>query len=221
MHQYQLLTFGSKFGIIPSENSRSPASFTAEGYDTGYSFLSRKSRRTLTFTQFKQLQHHYKTIHSTNGHFDDQEFNHMDPEIEVWHRCRVGQSIFHCKESQRRNSRRLNYLACITHQVDTNAHVSYNRRPENLVPRNDYVYIQFYGVHRFRGQAQMVMYSEYRKFSEHDGLVEDIGSRFFGFQDIVVLDHLCARVPGAGNKIYFVEERIAMEERLRKALGVR
>jgi len=90
-----------------------------------------------------------------------------------------------------------------------------------MVPEKDYVYIQFYGVHHFQGQAQMVMYSEYRRYDVHDGLVEDKGSRFFGFQDIRVLDHLCAKVPGAGNKIYFVDDRITMEERLRKALGAR
>jgi len=90
-----------------------------------------------------------------------------------------------------------------------------------MIPKKDYVYIQFYGVHRFRGRAQMVMYSEYRKYDVHDGLVEDMGGRFFGFQDVQALDHLCARVPGAGHKVYFVDDRITMEERLRKALGAR
>ena len=59
------------------------------------------------------------------------------------------------------------------------------------------------------------------KVEIHDGLVEDMGSRFYGFQDVQVLDHLCARVPGAGNKIYFVDGRITMEGRLRHALRAR
>src|SRR5579859_1245560 len=156
-----------------------------------------------------------------DGVFDDQDLVNMERNIEIWHRCCVGKEVFHCREYERRNATRLNHLACITQLVDLNAHVSYQRRPERMVPEKDYVYIQFYGVHHFQGQAQMVMYSEYRRYDVHDGLVEDKGSRFFGFQDIRVLDHLCAKVPGAGNKIYFVDDRITMEERLRKALGAR
>ena len=156
-----------------------------------------------------------------DGVFDDQDLVNMERNIEIWHRCCVGKEVFHCREYERRNATRLNHLACITQLVDLNAHVSYQRRPERMVPEKDYVYIQFYGVHHFQGQAQMVMYSEYRRYDVHDGLVEDKGSRFFGFQDIRVLDHLCAKVPGAGNKIYFVDDRIMMEERLRKALGAR
>ena len=90
-----------------------------------------------------------------------------------------------------------------------------------MVPEEDYVYIQFYGVRHFHGRAQMVMYSEYRKYDVHDGLVEDLGSRFFGFQDIQTLDHLCARVLGARGKVYFVDDGMTMEEQLRKALGAR
>jgi len=222
MHQHQLLAFSSKFKIIPAQNPSPPASFTAEGYDSkDYSFLSKRGRRTLTRTQYKHLQQHYKTIHLIDRISDDPELVNMDSDIEIWHRCRVDWEVYHCKESQRRNSTRLNYLACITQEVDLNAHISYNRRPEIMVPEVHYVYVQFYGVHQFRGQQQMVMYSEYRRVNEHDGLVEDKGHRLLGFQDIQVLDHLCARVPGTGGRVYFVDERTAMEERLRKALGTR
>ena len=65
----------------------------------------------------------------------------------------------------------------------------------------------------------MVMYSEYRKVDEHDGLVEDKGHYVYGFQDIRVLDHLCARVIGAGAKVYFVNDRETMEARVCAALG--
>jgi len=47
----------------------------------------------------------------------------------------------------------------------------------------------------------MVMYSEYRRYEEHDGLVEDKSSRYSGFQDIQALNHWCAQVSGAGEKI--------------------
>jgi len=158
MHQQQLLAFSSKFGIIPLEDPSPPPSFTAEGYNsTDYSFLSKKCHRTLTNTQFKHLQQHYMTVHSIARISDDPELVNMDPDIEIWHRCRVDGAIYHCKDSQQRNSTRLNHLACIDQQVDLNARFSYNRRPENMVPKLFYVYIQFYAVHQFRGQQQMVM----------------------------------------------------------------
>ena len=222
MHQRQLLSFGSKFGIIPTRNLSSLASFTAEHYNSmDYAFLSKKGHRTLTNTQFKHLQQHYMTIHSIARIFDDPELVNMDRDIGIWHRCRVDGTVYHCKESQRRNSTRLNYLAWIDQQIDLNAHFSYKRRPENMALKLFYVYIQFYGVHQFHGQQHMVMYSECWKVDEHDGLVEDKGHHVFGFQDICVLDHLCARVPGAGGKVYFVDERETMEARLRAALGSR
>jgi hypothetical protein len=222
MHQHQLLNFASKFGLIPLRDPPQADSFTAEGYDNesaNYSFLSKKGHRSLTPTQVTQLQRHYKTIFAEEGLFDDRLFENMDKDIEIWHRCRAGDEVFYCKEYERQNSRRLNYLAAITQWVDSNAHVSYKKRQEHMVERKDYVYIQFFGVHRFRGQAQMVMYSEYRRYEEHDGLVEDKGSRYSEFQDIQALDHLCAQVSGAGNKIYFIDDRVTMEQRLRDALA--
>ena len=32
--------------------------------------------------------------------------------------------------------------------------------------------------------------------SEHDGLVEDLGATIYGFEDIIVVEHLCAKVTG-------------------------
>ena len=63
------------------------------------------------------------------------------------------------------------------------------------------------------------LYSEYRKTNIHDGLVEDKGRHLFGFQDIQILDHLCARVKDAEGKVYFVDERETMEKRVRAALA--
>ena len=222
MHQHQLLTFSSKFGITRPENPSPPVSFSAEGYNSmDCLFLSKKGRRRLTSTQFKHLQQHYITIHSIARISDEPDLVSMDPVIEIWHRCRVDGTVYHCKDSQRRNSKRLNYLACIEQEIDLNAHFSYNTRPEKVAPQLYYVYVQFYGVHQFRGQQHMVMYSEYRKVNIHDGLVEDKGHHVYGFQDICVLDHLCARVIGAQGKVYFVDERETMEERLRTALSTR
>ena len=102
MHQHQLLAFSSKFGIIPPEDPSPPASFTAEGYDSmEYCFLSKKGRRMLTNMQFKHLQQHYMTVYSIARITDDPELVNMDPGIEIWHRCRVDGTIYHCKDSQR------------------------------------------------------------------------------------------------------------------------
>jgi len=92
-----------------------------------------------------------------------------------------------------------------------------------MASASDYVYIQLYGVHQFQGRAQMVMYctASIGNSIIHDALVEDMGSHFFGFQDIQVLDHLCARFPVAGNKVYFVDDRMTMEGRLCYALRAR
>ena len=67
----------------------------------------------------------------------------------------------------------------------------------------------------------MLMYSSYRNVDVHDGLVEDLGPRCDGFQDIQVLQHLCAKVRGHAGKIYFVDDQDVMEERLRKDLRSR
>lgn len=44
----------------------------------------------------------------------------------------------------------------------------------------------------------------YRKTEFHDGLVEDKGEHYKGFQDIMVLQHLCAKVVGHRGKVYFL-----------------
>src|SRR2546423_625012 len=75
------------------------------------------------------------TVHSIARISDDPELVNMDPDIEIWHCCCVDGTVYHCKESQRRNSTRLNYLAWIDQQIDLNAHFSYKRRPENMAPR--------------------------------------------------------------------------------------
>lgn len=65
----------------------------------------------------------------------------------------------------------------------------------------------------------MLAYSSYRNVEVHHGLVEDKGPCYNGFQDVRLIQHLCAKVPGDGGKVYFVDEPEMMENRLRKALG--
>ena len=146
MHQHQLLNFASKFGLIPLSIPPQADLFTAEDYDdesAHYSFLSGRGCRSLTTTQVTQLQRHYKTIFAESGIFDDRLLENMDNQIEIWHRCRAGGEVFYCKEYERPNSRRLNYLAAITQWVDSNAHVSYKKRLEHMVEQMEYVYIRF------------------------------------------------------------------------------
>jgi len=106
----------------------------------------------------------------------------------------------------------------IEQTVDANANYSYHVRPEHMIPLEFYAYVKFYCVHAFREAPQMLMYSKYRKVRIHDGLVEDLRHHCDGFQDIRVLQHLCARVTGAEGKTYFVDEKEVMEKRLRDAL---
>jgi hypothetical protein len=61
----------------------------------------------------------------------------------------------------------------------------------------------------------MLMYNHYRKVKLHHGLVEDEGSRHPGFQDITVLQRLCAKAPGHGGKIYLVDVSEVTEEILK------
>ena len=142
----------------------------------------------------------------------------MEQHVQIWLRCRVDKTVFHCERYRRQISTRLNHLACLEQMVDANQNYSYQLRPEHMVPVKFYAYIQFYCVHLFRGTYQMLMYCSYRKTEVHDGLVEDKGPLHDGFQDIRVLQHLCAKVRGQGGKIYFVDAPEVMEERLRKDL---
>jgi hypothetical protein len=64
----------------------------------------------------------------------------------------------------------------------------------------------------------MLMYSSYQRVALHDGLVKDLGHQHDGFQDVRVLQHLCAKVTGYGGKVYFVDEPEVMENWLREAL---
>src|SRR5438046_2888396 len=125
----------------------------------------------------------------------------MDPHVQIWHRCRVDKTTFHCVDYQWKNSTRLNHLVCVEQQVDANANYSYRTRPELMISRRFYAYVKFYCVHTFRGNTQMLMYSSYRKVQVHDVLVEDVGAHHDGFQDIRVLQHLCAKVTAHGGKV--------------------
>lgn len=193
--------------------------FTAENYDAIYSFLAppKSLQRALTQLQVRHLKNHYMAVYSIENR-QDQAFDHMDDVVQVWCRCLFDKTTFQSKEYRHRHDMRLGHLACFLHQIDKNAHVSLKRRPEIMEAKPYYAYIQFYCVHTFLGRPHMLMYSHYHNVKLHHGLVEDEGPSHFGFQDITVLQHLCANVPGHGGKTYFVDISEVMEDALKKVL---
>jgi hypothetical protein len=58
------------------------------------------------------------------------------------------------------------------------------------------------------------MYSQYIDVKEHHGLVEITKLKSFGFQDVTVLQHLCAKVSRYENKEYIVDDHNALQDRL-------
>ena len=215
MHQHQLITYMSRFKLLEESVHPEPKCFTDKGYSELHSFMSPlKSERELTNTEFRHLKNHYITNYSP----EPEALESMDQNVQIWHRCRVDKTIFHCSHNQHRNSTRLNHLVCIEETVDVNARFRHGVRPERMVPHNFYAYVHFYCVHTFLEEPHMLMYSSYRKVLVHDGLVKDKGPQHDGFQDIRVLQHPCVKVTGYGGKVFFVDEPEVMEVRLREAL---
>ena len=217
MHQHQLLAFASQFGILRLSVPHL-ASFTSPDYPE-HCFLppARPLPSKLTPSQFKHLQQHYYTIQLVDS-LQDPELVNMDPHVQIWRRCQKDKTIFHCAEYERKNSTRLNHLICIKQTVDANARFSYASRPEDMIDQYFYIYVQFYCVHTFRGKASMLMYSGYRTTEVYHGLVQDKGHKHYGFQDITVLKHLCAKVSCSGGKTFIIDTPDRMEKRLREDL---
>jgi len=64
----------------------------------------------------------------------------------------------------------------------------------------------------------MLMYTSYRNVNIYNSLVEDKGHKVDGFQDISVLEHLCAKVTRKDGKVIIVDPPAKMEEHLREVL---
>jgi hypothetical protein len=224
MYQHSLTSFGRMFGLVPPKRMVSSLEFQHPEYGSEYALMGhpRSAPLRLTQLQLAHLRQFYFTRYSEFGSAHHADLVNMDKEVKLYYRCRVEKTIYHCKCYNRINSTRLNYLACIEEQVDRNAHVSVGVRPEEMVPERSYVYIDFFCLHTLRGQPHMLMYTSYRNTKVHDGLVQDLGHKHNGFQDIRILEHLCARVTCGkdekNKKVYFVDPGEIMEERLRKAL---
>jgi len=212
MHQHQLLSFASKLVSGRSENNNAK-SFSTPTYSPDQ-FLTVQPVHSLSNVEFKRLNEHYFTVYEaeleTRG---NPVLRNMERTVQVWHRCCVDGVIFHCKQYQRRNSARLNHLACICQQVDLNANFSRNTWPEVMVDQLHYVEIHYFCVHIFHGVPHMLMFSTYRNTNVHDGLVEDRGKKNDGFQDIRTLQHVCGKVQSKG-KTYIVDNLETLAERL-------
>jgi hypothetical protein len=221
MHQHELLTYGLKFGIIPSLPVKVPIMFTSPKYDAKiFAFLGTPvaERKRLDNSQFRHLQIHYRTTYSIAS-LQVPELVNMAPIVTIYKRCCVDTLIYHSALNRKKNASRLNNLACLSQGIDRNARN--NTRPIIIVNKEFYMYVEFYCVHEFRDESHMLVYGGYRNTLVHDGLVEDLGPIHYGFTDICALSHLCAKVQGHGKKTFFVDELEVMEQRLRTALGRR
>jgi hypothetical protein len=221
-HQHALVAISKMFGLFDTDETEATfTSFTAPGSDyeeLKIAFLSPLSKqRILTAQLLKRLKHHYMTIYDIRS-ITNPELASVENVVKVWHRCQVEDTLFHCFESRRENSARLNHLVCVEHDVDINANYGYGAREEEIAKEEFHTEVQFYCVHTFREKQHMLMFSKYRNTNPDNGLVEDLGHGHDGFQDVSILRHVCARVPGFDGKVYIVDDRRTVERNLREAL---
>ena len=139
----------------------------------------------------------------------------MKKTVQLWHGFRNGDLTFLCDRARRKDSTRLNHLAHIETLEDANKH---DVRERDFQPLEEYAYIQFFCVHRFREDHNMLLYSLYHNTEVVGGLVHDTGFRCKGWADVEALRHLCAKVTGKGHQIYFVDNPEKMAERIRKSV---
>jgi hypothetical protein len=187
-----------------------------------YSFLPpKKSHRPLSDRQLNHLKQHYMTMESI-AHINDPILANMDRNVEIWYRCCADNVVYHCAQYQRVNSSRINHLVYLEQTEDANRNFSHRVRPERPVTVNDYAYVQFYALHDFHGEKQMLMYVTYLQVNIHHGLVEYERDRRDAFVDVTALRHLCAKVTtnvgGDRQRVYFVDDQETMEKRLIDAL---
>ena len=219
IEQQQSLAFAEQFGWV-TESSSEDKGYRAPGYQKIYVFLQLKREHyPLSAIQITHLHKHYMTVYDIPT-ITNPELRQMDTQVQLWYECRVDNTIFQCHRSHRQDSTRLNNLACIAQLEDRNARFSDAVRDRDFQETDWYVYVQFYCVHEFRGRHHMLMYSSYRRTVVVDGLVEDKGHRCDGFQDICVLQHLCAKITRQNGKVYFMDGSEKMEERICESLGI-
>jgi hypothetical protein len=214
----QCLAFAKKFQLTVPSVPASHREFRGSQYphDFAFSDLRIESHR-LTETELKSLQGYYRAKYDIAAG-PNQEFAEMEYTVQLWHGFRNGDITFRCERARRQDSARLNHLAHLETLEDTNKHVRDGVRERNFQPLDEYVYIQFFAVHEFRDDRNMLLYSFYHKTEVIDGLVRDLGFRSRGWADVETLKHLCARVKGKDSWVYFVDEPEKMVQRLRKSL---
>jgi hypothetical protein len=218
MHQHELISFATKFGFFGSPYATpevlNPTTIFKHVQYPDHRLLSPvKKSRKMTKLQQKHLREHYRTQYEIPDLHDESLVN-IDDHVQIWHRCQWDQVLFHCEEYRRHQATRLSHLASITESIDRNARFRQGVRPEQMMLKTFYIYIQFFCVHYFRGNPHLLMYSQYINVKEHHGLVEITGLKHQGFQDVTILQHLCAKVPGYGNKEYIIDDHDALQDRL-------
>lgn len=181
-------------------------------------FDLKKKNYQLKDTEITALKGYYKAKYDIPA--GTPELREMDTIVEFWGGFRNDTLIFKCARALRKHSTRLNHLAHIESLEDANRNYRDGTRNRNFQPLEEYAYIQFFCVHRFRADHNMLVYNLYRRTEIVDGLVRDLGFKSQGWADVVTLKYLCARVIGKDNHTYFVDDPEKMVGRLRNSLGI-
>jgi hypothetical protein len=214
----QCLAFAEKFQFTVPSIPDPVQEYRGSQYPDEFAFFNcRNESYRLMETELKALQGYYRAKYDIVVGMND-EFREMRCMVQLWHGFRNGDITFRCERARRQDSARLNNLAHFETLEDANKHIRDGVRERNFQPLEEYGYIQFFAVHQFRDDSNMLFYSLYRKTEVIDGLVRDLGYRSRGWADVETLKHLCAKVSGKDGWVYFVNEPEKMVERIRKSL---
>jgi hypothetical protein len=216
----QCLAFAEKFHFTTPSVPNPIREFRAPQYPNDFAFFYLRNKHyQLTETELKSLQGYYRAKYDIPMGANH-EFKEMKRTIQLWHAFRNGDITFRCERARRQDSTRLNHLAHLVTLEDANKHVRDGVRERNFQPLEEYAYIQFFAVHQFQNETNMLLYNFYRKIEVVEGLVRDMGFRNRGWADVETLKHLCAKVNGKDGWVYFVDDPEKIVERLRKSLHI-
>jgi len=114
----------------------------------------------------------------------------------------------------------LNNLAHIESLEDVNRCFKDGTQEHDFQPLEEYAYIQFFCVHQFQDDHNMLEYNLNRRTEIIDGLGCDLGFRCRGWADVETLRYLCTKVTGKDDHTYFVDDPEKMVECLCDSLGI-
>jgi len=167
------------YWLVPPAKPAKREEFQDHHYGSEYAFVGHhKSGHRLTQSQMDHLRQHYFTIYpEALDNTRHPDLMNMDAHMQLYYRCRVKETIYHCESYQRSNSIHLHNVVCVEQEVNANARFRIGICPKEMVRERFYAYVHFYCVHRFQARMNMRMYSSYQRTTTHHGLVEDHGCR--------------------------------------------